>query len=129
MVMRYLFFWLVLAVIAVVNGTLRQFVYGPLMPELAAHQLSTLTGILFTGGAVWLLDRSWPIGSAKEAWTIGVCWLLMTVVFEFGFGHWVAGHSWSRLLADYNLFAGRVWLLFLAWITVVPYVTWRLANA
>jgi hypothetical protein len=38
MVMRYLFFWLVLAVIAVVNGTLRQFVDGPLMPELAAHQ-------------------------------------------------------------------------------------------
>ena len=41
----------------------------------------------------------------------------------------VAGHSWARLLADYNLFAGRVWSLFLVWITVAPYVTWRLANA
>ena len=66
MVMRYLFFWLVLAVIAIVNGTIRQFVYGPVMPELAAHQLSTLTGILFTGDAVWLLDRSWPIEKLGE---------------------------------------------------------------
>lgn len=129
MVMRYLFFWLVLAVIAIVNGTIRQFVYGPVMPELAAHQLSTLTGILFTGDAVWLLDRSWPIGSAKEAWIIGGCWLLMTITFEFGFGHYVAGHSWSRLLADYNILEGRVWSLFLAWIGVMPWVIWRLRNS
>ena len=129
MVMRYLFFWLVLAVIAVVNGTLRQFVYGPLMPELAAHQLSTVTGILFTGSTVWLLDRYWPIGSAKAAWIIGGCWLLMTIAFEFGFGHYVAGHSWSRLLADYNILEGRVWSLFLAWIGVMPWVIWRLRNS
>ena len=43
----------------------------------------------------------------------------MTVAFEFGFGHFVAGHSWQRLLGDYNLLEGRVWLLFLLWILVV----------
>lgn len=129
MITRYLLFWLILAAVAIANGTLRQATYGRYLSDLAAHQLSTLTGILLTGGVVWVLNRSWPIGSAKEAWVIGACWLLMTVVFEFGFGHYVAGHSWSRLLADYNLLAGRVWSLFLVWITVVPYVTWRLANA
>ena len=49
--------------------------------------------------------------------------------FEFGFGHYVAGHSWSKLFADYSLLTGRVWLLFLAWVTVVPYVIWRLVDA
>ena len=49
MITRYLFFWLILAIVAILNGTLRQFVYGPHMPELAAHQLSTVTGILLTG--------------------------------------------------------------------------------
>ena len=129
MVTRYLFFWLILAVVAIANGTLRQFTYGRHMPELAAHQLSTLTGILLTGGAVWLLDRSWPIGSAKDAWIIGSCWLLMTIAFEFGFGHYLAGHSWSRLFADYNILEGRVWSLFLAWIGVMPWVIWRLRNS
>lgn len=129
MTTRYLFFWLILAVVAIYNGILRQATYGRHLSDLAAHQLSTITGILATGGVVWTLNHFWSIGSAKEAWIIGACWLLMTVIFEFGFGHWIAGHSWSRLLADYNLLAGRVWLLFLAWITVVPYLTWRLANA
>ena len=129
MVTRYILFWPALAVIAIINGSLRQFTYGKHMAELAAHQLSTVTGILLIGAAVWALNRVWPIGSAKAAWTISVCWLFMTIAFEFGFGHYIAGHSWSQLLADYNLLEGRVWSLFLAWITVAPYVTWRFSDA
>ena len=128
MITRYLLFWLILAVVAVLNGVLRQATYGRHLPELAAHQVSTVTGILLTGAVVWILSRFWPIGSAKEAWVIGACWLLMTVAFEFGFGHYVAGHSWSRLFADYNLADGRVWSLFLAWIAVLPYLSWRIGS-
>lgn len=125
MITRYLLFWPALAVIAIINGTLRQFTYGQYMPELAAHQLSTVTGILLTGAAVWALNRAWPIASARAAWAIGGSWLVMTVAFEFGFGHYIAGRSWSRLFADYDLLEGRVWSLFLAWIAVLPYVIWR----
>lgn len=128
MVTRYLFFWLILAVVAIINGTLRQATYGRHLPDLAAHQLSTVTGILLTGITVWILNRCWPIGSAKQAWIIGACWFLMTIAFEFGFGHYVAGHSWSRLVADYNVLEGRVWSLFLAWIAVLPYLAWRLGK-
>jgi hypothetical protein len=49
-------------------------------------------------------------------------WLAMTITFEFGFGHFVAGDPWSRLLHDYNILEGRVWGLFLLWVTVSPYV-------
>jgi len=48
------------------------------------------------------------------------------VLFEFGFGHWVAGHSWRRLLADYKLLAGRLWALVLVWIGIAPWVFYRL---
>jgi hypothetical protein len=51
----------------------------------------------------------------------------MTIAFEFGFGHFVAGHSWASLLADYNLFNGRVWCLFLIWMTIMPFVIFRLS--
>ena len=121
-------FWLILAVVAVLNGVLRQATYGRHLPELAAHQVSTVTGILLIGAVVWKLSRFWPIGSAKEAWIIGFCWLSMTIAFEFGFGHYVAGHSWSRLFADYNLADGRVWSLFLVWIAVLPYLVWRTGS-
>jgi len=123
---RYVAFWIVLAFVAVANGSLRQFGYSRYLSELAAHQVSTVTGILFTGLAAWLFNRFYPIELARQAWIIGACWLVMTLAFEFGFGHYVAGHSWRHLLADYNLLAGRVWVLFLAWITVLPYVLHRL---
>ena len=54
--------------------------------------------------------------------------LAMTVAFEFLFGHYVAGHSWDRLLHDYNLFAGRVWVVVLVWVTVAPYLFFRLRG-
>lgn len=40
-------------------------------------------------------------------------WMILTVVFEFSFGHYVVGGSWSKLLSDYNILDGRVWSLFI----------------
>ena len=94
---------------------MRQFTYGKLVSGLAAHQIS-------------LVNRFWPIESLTQAWTIGFCWLIMTVIFEFGFGHYVAGHDWEQLFADYNFFKGRVWLFFLIWVTALPLVVFKLAS-
>ena len=128
MVTRYLLVWLLLAVVAIANGVLRQSTYGKYVSELAAHQVSTLTAILAFGVVVWGVNRFWPIESASQAWTIGICWLVMTVMFEFGFGHYVAGHPWEKLLADYNLLEGRVWLLVLTWVVVLPFVVFTISR-
>lgn len=124
---RYLFVWLLLALVAMANGMLRQATYGKTVPELTAHHLSTMTAIAATGLVVWIVHRSWPIASAAQAWAIGLCWLVMTIAFEFGFGHYVAGHSWQRLAADYDLLQGRVWSLFLVWVTVLPVLVYKTA--
>ena len=118
--------WFLLAIVAVTNGIIRQSTYGKSVSDLAAHQISTVTAILASGALVWIVSGFWPMQSAAQAWTIGLLWLVMTVAFEFGFGHYVAGHSWNRLLADYNIFNGRVWSLFLVWVTILPYVIFQL---
>lgn len=125
MIIRYTLFWLLLAVVAIANGILRQSTYGKMVSDLTAHQVSTVTAIIFMGMLVFWLNRRWPIESASQAWLIGVIWLVLTVAFEFGFGHFVVGHTWSKLLADYNLFNGRVWSLFLLWILAMPYLAFR----
>jgi hypothetical protein len=125
MLVRYLLSWFLLAMVAVANGVIRESTYGKHVSELSAHQISTGTGILSTGLLVWGLSRFWPIESFGQAWAIGACWLLATIAFEFGFGHFVAGHSWSKLLSDFNILTGRVWLLFLIWITIMPYVFYK----
>jgi hypothetical protein len=118
-----------MAAIAIANGVLREYTYGTVIPELAAHQVSTLTGILFTGAFVGYLHRRWPLESIAQAWLIGVAWLLLTVLFEFGFGRYVAGHPWGHLLADYDLRQGRVWSLFLLWLLVMPALIHHFASA
>ncbi len=125
MLIRYLLCWFLLALVAIANGALRQATYGKSLTELAAHQVSTLSAIVLTGAVVWGISRIWPLESSLQAWLIGLCWLVATAAFEFGFGYFVAGHPWSKLFADYHLFEGRLWLLFLAWITVMPYVFYR----
>jgi hypothetical protein len=41
----------------------------------------------------------------------------------------LAGRPLSQVLHDYNLFAGRVWVLFLVWLAAAPWVFYRLRDA
>jgi hypothetical protein len=61
--------------------------------------------------------------SARDAWTVGSVWLSLTLAFEFLAGHYVFGHPWRRLLADYDVSRGRIWVLVLVTTVVAPVVT------
>ena len=128
MIARYTLVWLVLVIVAILNGTIRIMVYKDCLGDLRAHQLSTLTGIILFGLVIWGFTRLWKITSARQAWTIGLLWLGMTIAFEFIFGHYVMGKSWSKLFHDYNIFDGRVWILVLIWTTIAPYVFYKLSS-
>jgi len=128
MLTRYLLAWLGLPLIGIINGAIRQLVYRDALGDLTAHQLSTVTGILFFGLYIWLLSRWWPLPSARTAITVGLIWLALTIGFEFIFGHYVMRNSWEWLLGDYNLLAGRLWVLVLLWITAAPYVFYWLST-
>jgi hypothetical protein len=77
---------------------------------------------------IWILFHFWGPESRVQAFAVGLIWLGLTLAFEFLFGHYVVGHPWSRLFHDYNLFAGRVWIILLVWIASAPYVWYRLGK-
>lgn len=117
---KYLFAWLPGIPIAIVNGSIRQFIYRLFLDELPAHQLSVVSFIILFGIYVWLIIPWLKLASAAEAIRVGLVWLGLTVLFEFVFGHYVMGHPWSALLHDYHLLEGRLWVVVLAWMTVAP---------
>jgi len=114
--------------IAIMNATIRQLGYSRFMSELRAHQVSTVTGIAFFGLYTWLLGLKWKIQSERQALAIGFIWLVLTITFEFIFGHYVMGNPWSRLLHDYNLLEGRVWSLVLISIVILPYMIYKIRS-
>jgi hypothetical protein len=128
MILRYILAWIPMIFIAIVNASIRELVYAKYLSELRAHQVSTATGILLFGLYIWVITNFWHIRSTTQALTIGLIWLGLTVAFEFIFGHYVVGHAWSKLLADYNLLAGRVWIFVLIWTAIAPFVFYSLRN-
>lgn len=123
---RYVAAWFPMLAIAIANGALRQAVFAPRMSELRAHQLSAVTGAILIGVFIRFVIRRWPPPSGAAALGVGLLWLAMTVAFEFFMVLVLMNQPIERALADYNLFAGRVWMLFLTWVAAAPWVFWRL---
>jgi hypothetical protein len=120
--------WLLLLGLAVANGALREFLLLPLMGEPAARLLSPVIlapGVLILGGLF-----AWYAGPrpAPVLLGVGLLWLLLALMFEFCFFHFVRGVPWTVLLADYNILAGR--LLALVWIATLlgPWLGGRLLG-
>lgn len=126
---RYVLAWVPMLVIAIANGALRQATFAKVMPELRAHQLSTVIGSVLIGLFIWFVVRTWPPSSSRQALHIGLVWLVLTVAFEFFMGLVLAHRPLSQVLNDYNPLAGRVWILFLIWLTLAPWVFFRLRRA
>lgn len=130
MILRAAVIWILLLVIAVASGTARVAFLQPRVGEHAAHVVGTVLVILVFGTVIWWATP-WivPTLDRTTLWGLGLGWVAATIAFEFLFGHYVAGHPWPKLLADYNLLAGRIWLLVLVTILVMPWVTGALGRS
>ena len=128
MYLRYFVAWFPIIILAFANATIREAVYKRYVSELAAHQISTLTLGILAGIYVWVLSRHLKLQSSGQAVGVGLMWLVMTVIFETALGRYVSGNPWRQVLRDYNILEGRVWSLFLLWLTVSPYVFYRIKD-
>ena len=128
MVIKYLFFWFGMMILAIANGIAREILFAPYLSEQAAHQLSTFTLILLFAGYFRFLTIYRPIPSSRQAWIIGACWLVMTLLFESIMGRFISGADWSEILQSYNIFAGNLWILIPLWTLIGPVIFQRLQH-
>jgi hypothetical protein len=106
--------WPLFLVTAVTLGMFREAVITPSLGVQTAHVIGTLLFIAAMLLIMWVyVSRVKDSARPLDLWLIGVMWTVMTVCFEFGFFHFVAGVPWEKLMGDYNIFAGRLWLLVL----------------
>ena len=125
---RYVLAWIPMLAIAIANGALRQLVFAKSLSEPHAHQLSTITGSIFIGAFIWFVVRKWPPSSERQALSIGLIWVSLTIAFESFMGLALQHLTISQVLHEYNLFAGRVWVVFMVWLAVAPWLFFRLRS-
>jgi len=128
MILKFIAYWIPLPIIGIINGVIREFGYRRFVNELLAHQISTITLIVLFGIYTWLICHVLRIELLGQAIMLGVVWLVLTVMFEFLFGHYVMGNPWSKLFHDYNLLEGRLWILILVWISIAPYIIYKIRS-
>ena len=117
--------WLGMLVLAVFNGALREALLTPALGDTSARQLSTALLLALFAGWFWLLHRRWPLATARQAWLVGAVWLIMTLAFETFMGRVLGGKPWLEVFEDYDVLAGRVWILAPLWTLLGPYVFFR----
>jgi hypothetical protein len=120
MFFRALIVWLGILVLAFANGAARELWIIPRAGELPGHVVSTVALCLAILVTSWFsIDWIRPL-TGKDAWAVGAGWLTLTLAFEFLAGHYLFGNPWSRVLADYNVLRGRIWILVLATTVLAP---------
>ena len=120
MYLRALLVWIGMAVAMVVNGSARELLYAPITGNPAAQAISTVIGIAIILGISNLFVKTHPEFPHRGWVRVGVLWGCLTIVLELVVGLYVTGLTWLEILANYNLFAGRLWPLVLLAVFVAP---------
>jgi hypothetical protein len=124
-ILRGVLAWGVLMAAAILNGTVRVTLLNTRLGERTGHVVSSLSLCLLILILAWFLVPWVGPRSALAALTLGALWLLLTLAFEFGVGRFVARKPWGDLLADYDIAAGRIWVLVLVTTFLAPVVVAR----
>ena len=125
--------WLLLAILAIILGSLRNAFLLPTVGDLTAHQIGTLVFLICQFLIIhffvkWISKSATRRIAPANLLMIGVFWAVPTVAFEFLFGYYVIGHQWEKLLADYNIFKGRLWILVLLNNIAAPLISGRIIK-
>ena len=119
--------WLVILVLAVVNGTVREAVIIPRLGTVSGLILSGLLLSLFIVGATYCFLPWLTVRSPAQLHLIGLCWLAFTLVFEFSFGL-LRGKALAEILEAYTFKDGNIWPVVLVVTATAPWLAARLKG-
>ena len=125
MILRALAVWLLLLILAVLNGGLRDTQLSPRLGDTVGRGISTLLLCGLIVLATWLTIGWIRPGGSRESLAVRALWVALTLAFEFGVGHYGFGKPWPELLADYDLSRGRLWIAVLVVTLLAPWWTAR----
>ena len=121
MIKKSLLIWLAIIPLAILNGGFRETVINPLIGERHGLIVSSISLCLLIFILCWFCIPRIGTGTAKMYLIIGLWWMLLTVLFETGFGL-LTGDSFAELLKAYDITTGNLWLLVVLFVGIAPWL-------
>lgn len=122
--------WLLLLVLAFVNGAIREVFMKRFWNEATSQTLSVLTGCCLMTVGVGFVWKWLEVKTTQNALAVGLYWGLLTFLFEsFILNRWMGGLSWYQIWDTYNLAAGHLWPIVLVWVSLLPILFLRIRGA
>jgi len=123
--------WLLILILAIANGGLREAVLVPRMGLTGGLVVSGLLLCALVILVAWGLVRFGRGLTVGQGVRVGPAWLVLTLVFEFSFGRFVQHKTWDELWAAYTFADGNLWPLVLIVVVAAPPVmaAWRGRHA
>lgn len=120
--------WIVMLAAAVGNGILRERLLVPWLGVAAALPVSGILLAILIFAIVFLCLPIFGRERISGYLAIGMFWCCCTLLFEFGFGHYIAGRPWWELLQVFNLARGNLFSFVLLVTLFSPWLAARLRK-
>jgi len=127
-ILKSIMIWLVFILAESLNGTARIFWLVPFLGDRLAHQISFIIGSVLILAIATLFARWLHVSHFSQLLSVGVLWLVLTVVFEMVLGRFILGYSWQQIGADYNLLQGGLMPIGLVWLTLSPFIAAKIRG-
>ncbi|OGP24836.1 MAG: hypothetical protein A2X93_00155 [Deltaproteobacteria bacterium GWC2_56_8] len=114
--------WVLMVLFAIGNGVFAEFVLAKALGAYPVHLYKTVLAIavIFIASRLYL-ERAYPDGATVNAAIYtGLLWSASSIVFEFGFGHFIVGLPMEKIVAEYRISEGRLWSLVIVSELIFP---------
>jgi hypothetical protein len=132
--MKSLFFraiavWIIMVILAIVNGFFRENV---LLANIGQNFALVFSGISLSVLIFIAIYLTFPLFNKQDNKTyllIGLEWVSMTLLFEFIFGHYVIGKSWSEILEVFDIISGNLFIVVLLTSLFSPIIISKIKSS
>jgi hypothetical protein len=118
--------WLLIVIAAIINGAIREKLLIPLIGSDVSIPLSGITlsvlVLIITYFTITFLGEL----KARVYVFIGLFWIILTVAFEYLFGHYVIGKTWYEINQIFSLRQGNLFIVALIVTASSPWVAAKL---
>ena len=128
---KLLLAWVTILPFMIANGMFREVVLKRMVSDRAAEAISVALGVVIMLALTRFLLRPLAGKATSQLVRASLFLVVLTVAFEFVFGRYVDGRSWSELAANYAIWRGALWPIALAALAFTPFLwgRWSIEEA